>query len=85
VREEQGRVRAGWAVRGAAVREEQGQVQVGWAVREESRQWSKVVSGVRVTSSHVIVRETRNHVRETSSGMGEKGQNCWAIGMLYQL
>jgi hypothetical protein len=33
-------------------------------------------SHIEATSSRVIVREMRNRVRETSNGVGEKGENC---------
>jgi hypothetical protein len=36
-------------------------------------------SHIRVMSSRAIVRETRNHMRETSSGVKEKDKDYWAV------
>jgi hypothetical protein len=39
-------------------------------------------SRIRVMSSHV--KETRNHVRKTSSDVGEKDEGYWAVVWLYR-
>jgi hypothetical protein len=41
-------------------------------------------SRIGATSNCVIVREMRNRVRETSSGVEEKDEDYWVTGRLYR-